>query len=63
MLIINERFGTWDLEGCERLIAAINAIAADFACILTVTHMPSLKEAFQTRIEVTKTESGSQLAY
>jgi DNA repair protein SbcC/Rad50 len=51
------------MEGCERLIAAINAIAADFACILTVTHMPSLKEAFQTRIEVTKTESGSQLAY
>jgi DNA repair protein SbcC/Rad50 len=63
MLIIDEGFGTQDMEGCERLIAAINAIAADFACILTVTHMPSLKEAFQTRIEVTKTESGSQLAY
>jgi hypothetical protein len=38
-----------------------NAIAADFACILTVTHIPHLKEAFQTRIEVNKTEQGSQI--
>lgn len=62
MLIIDEGFGTQDVEGCERLIAAINAIAPDFACILTVTHMPFLKEAFQTRIEVTKTAAGSQLS-
>ncbi len=61
MLIIDEGFGTQDLEGCERLIAAITAIAPDFACILTVTHMPLLKEAFQTRIEVDKTEAGSKL--
>ncbi|BAY46821.1 exonuclease SbcC [Scytonema sp. HK-05] len=32
------------------------AIASDFACILTVTHMPHLKEAFQARIEVSKTQ-------
>ncbi len=59
MLIIDEGFGTQDAEGCDRLIAAINAIASDFACILTVTHMPHLKEAFQARIEVTKTARGS----
>lgn len=61
MLIIDEGFGTQDVQGCERLIAAINAIAPDFACILTVTHMTALKEAFQTRIEVTKTNHGSQI--
>jgi exonuclease SbcC len=61
LLIIDEGFGTQDAEGCERLIAAINAISADFACILTVTHMPHLKEAFQARIEVEKTPQGSQL--
>jgi DNA repair protein SbcC/Rad50 len=61
MLIIDEGFGTQDQEGCDRLIAAINAISPDFACILTVTHMPHLKEAFQTRIEVAKTANGSQL--
>ncbi len=61
MLIIDEGFGTQDAEGCDRLIAAINAIAADFSCILTVTHMPHLKEAFQARIEVNKTPQGSEL--
>jgi DNA repair protein SbcC/Rad50 len=61
MLIVDEGFGTQDHEGCDRLIAAINAIAPDFACILTVTHMPQFKEAFQHRIEVRKTEKGSQL--
>jgi exonuclease SbcC len=62
MLIVDEGFGTQDSEGCDRLIAAINAIASDFSCILTVTHMPQFKEAFQTRIEVRKTQHGSQLA-
>ncbi len=61
MLIVDEGFGTQDREGCDRLIAAINAISADFACILTVTHMPQFREAFQTRIEVSKTNQGSQL--
>ncbi|MGD1714909.1 exonuclease subunit SbcC [Dapis sp. BLCC M172] len=61
MLIIDEGFGTQDAEGCDRLIAAINAIAADFSCILTVTHIPHFKEAFQARIEVSKTAQGSQI--
>ncbi len=61
MLIIDEGFGTQDAEGCARLIAAINAIANDFACILAVTHIPQFKEAFQSRIEVYKTKQGSQL--
>jgi DNA repair protein SbcC/Rad50 len=62
MLIVDEGFGTQDQEGCDRLIAAINAIAPDFACILTITHMPYFREAFPARIEVTKTQAGSQLA-
>ncbi|MFM7425657.1 MAG: AAA family ATPase [Elainella sp.] len=61
LLIIDEGFGTQDDAGCDRLIGAINSIASDFACILTVTHIPHLKEAFQTRIEVSKTEQGSQI--
>ncbi|MEM9977851.1 MAG: SbcC/MukB-like Walker B domain-containing protein, partial [Cyanobacteria bacterium P01_D01_bin.2] len=61
MLIIDEGFGTQDQAGCDRLVAAINAIAPDFACILTVTHMPHFREAFQTRIDVVKTEQGSQI--
>lgn len=61
MLVVDEGFGTQDDRGCERLISAIQAIAPDFACILAVTHIPHLKEAFETRVEVTKTESGSQV--
>ncbi|WNZ48232.1 SMC family ATPase [Leptolyngbya boryana CZ1] len=61
MLIVDEGFGTQDQEGCDRLIAAINAIAPEFACILTITHMPHFREAFQARIEVTKTQTGSEL--
>ncbi len=61
MLIVDEGFGTQDAEGCNRLVGAINAIASDFACILTVTHMPQFKEAFQTRIEVYKGDQGSNL--
>jgi exonuclease SbcC len=62
LLIIDEGFGTQDAEGCDRLIAAINAIAADFACILTVTHVSHFKEAFQSRIEVYKTQDGSHFS-
>jgi DNA repair protein SbcC/Rad50 len=61
MLIVDEGFGTQDAEGCNRLVGAINAIASDFACILAVTHMPQFKEAFQTRIEVSKSDLGSSL--
>jgi exonuclease SbcC len=61
LLVIDEGFGTQDAAGCDRLIAAINAIAPDFSCILVVTHMPQLKAAFETRIEVEKDQSGSQL--
>ncbi|MGB3616179.1 MAG: SMC family ATPase [Elainellaceae cyanobacterium] len=61
LLIIDEGFGTQDAAGCDRLIAAINAIAADFSCVLAVTHVSYLREAFQARIEVSKTGDGSQL--
>jgi DNA repair protein SbcC/Rad50 len=60
-LIIDEGFGSQDAEGCDRLVAAINAIAPDFECILVITHMPQLKEAFTTLIEVAKTANGSKV--
>ncbi len=61
LLVIDEGFGTQDERGCERLVSAIEAIAPDFACILAVTHIPHLKEAFQTHVEVVKTDFGSQV--
>ncbi len=58
-LFIDEGFGTQDARGREHLISAINSIQDDFDLILVITHIDELKEAFPTRIEVTKTGTGS----
>ncbi len=60
-LIIDEGFGSQDEVGRQRLIEAINTIRRDFAKILVITHIESLKEAFPTRIEVVKTPRGSTI--
>jgi exonuclease SbcC len=62
MLIVDEGFGTQDAEGRERLVEAINSIQDDFARILVITHIEELRDAFPVRIEVTKTEQGSQIS-
>ncbi len=59
MLVIDEGFGSQDAQGRQRLIQSINAVRADFAKILVITHLDELKDAFPTRIEVEKTETGS----
>jgi len=58
-LIVDEGFGTQDSTGRGKLVEAINSIQDDFEKILVITHIEELKEAFETRIEVTKTEEGS----
>ncbi|MFA5309341.1 MAG: SMC family ATPase [Dehalococcoidales bacterium] len=60
-LIIDEGFGTQDSTGMEKLKEAINSIQGDFEKILVVTHMDELKDAFPTRIDVTKTADGSTI--
>jgi DNA repair protein SbcC/Rad50 len=59
MLVIDEGFGSQDAMGRQRLIQSINAVKDDFAKILVITHLDELKDAFPTRIEVEKTETGS----
>jgi len=58
-LIVDEGFGTQDSTGRGKLVEAINSIQDDFEKILVITHIEELKEAFEIRIEVTKTEEGS----
>ena len=58
-LIIDEGFGTQDVEGRERLIGAINAIREDFEKILVITHIDELKDAFPVRIDVHKVSGES----
>ena len=58
-LIIDEGFGTQDNAGMEKVVEAINSIQDDFEKIIVITHIDELKEAFETRIQVTKTGEGS----
>jgi exonuclease SbcC len=59
-LIIDEGFGTQDGKGREKLVEALNAIQEDFEKIIVITHIDELKDAFASRIEITKTPAGSQ---
>jgi len=60
-LVIDEGFGSQDPNGRQRLIEAINTIQNDFARILVITHIEELRDAFPTRVEVTKGAAGSTI--
>ena len=59
ILFIDEGFGSLDATGQERLTQAIQSIQDDFDKIIVITHIDQIKEAFPSRIEVTKTPTGS----
>ena len=61
-LIIDEGFGTQDATGIEKLKEAINSIQDDFKKLLVITHIEELRDAFPTRIDITKTADGSTLS-
>jgi exonuclease SbcC len=60
-LVIDEGFGSQDPQGRQRLVEAINTVREEFACILVITHIAELRDAFSTRIEVQKTNNGSTI--
>jgi exonuclease SbcC len=61
-LMLDEGFGTQDVEGRERLVEAINAIQDDFEKIIVITHIDELKDAFPVHIDIWKTGEGSHVA-
>lgn len=62
MLVIDEGFGSQDVEGRQRLIEALNLVRADFAKVIVITHLEEMKDAFPCRIEVAKTGRGSTVS-
>lgn len=58
-LVIDEGFGTQDVEGRSRIVEVLDAIKNDFEKILVITHLEELKEEFPVRIDVAKGSSGS----
>lgn len=61
-LIVDEGFGTQDAQGRERLVQAITSIQDDFERVLVITHIDELKDHFPARIDIVKTETGSQIS-
>ena len=51
-----------DFSTCAPTVEAINTIQSDFEKIIVITHIDELKDAFPTRIDVWKTDEGSQVA-
>ena len=62
MLVIDEGFGTQDSRGRDGLIEALRSVESDFRTILVITHIGEIRELFPTRIDVVKTDRGSQIS-
>lgn len=60
-LIVDEGFGALDEAGRDQMVQALHAVRDNFRCVLVVTHIEELKDAFQTRIEIHKTPHGSEI--
>jgi len=58
-LIIDEGFGSQDDEGLSNIMDAIHKIQEDFAKIIVVSHLPSLKDQFPVHFNIHKGPDGS----
>ena len=59
ILFIDEGFGSQDFRGQQTMIEAIQSIRNDFKKIIVITHVDSMKESFEEKIEVFKSPEGS----
>lgn len=61
-LIIDEGFGSQDEEGLAHIMEALYKIQNDFAKIIIVSHLPSMKSQFPTHFFIHKQAHGSQVS-
>ena len=59
-LIIDEGWGTLDEANRSAFLSALSSLTDSFDLIATVTHVPSVAEAFPSRLEVSKGPFGSE---
>ncbi len=60
-LIIDEGFGSQDEEGLNNIMDTLYKIQDDFAKIIIVSHLPSMKDQFPTHFVIRKTAQGSTI--
>lgn len=60
-LIIDEGFGSQDEEGLNHIMDCLHKIQDDFAKIIVVSHLPSMKDQFPVHFFVEKGPAGSKI--
>jgi len=60
-LIVDEGFGSQDEEGLVNIMDALHKIQDDFAKIIIVSHLSSLKEQFPVHFVIDKQSTGSKV--
>lgn len=61
-LIIDEGFGSQDDDGLQLIMDSILKIQSNFAMVIIVSHLPSMKEQFPVQFLVQKKASGSVIS-
>ena len=61
LLIIDEGFGSQDEDGLSHIMDAIYKIQDDFAKVIIVSHLPSMKEQFPVHFIVEKGANGTKV--
>lgn len=61
LLVVDEGFGSNDLEGRQLIVECIKKVSSHFDVVLVITHMDDLKVAFPIRFEVSREPSGSRI--
>lgn len=60
-LIIDEGFGSQDEEGLQHIMEAIYKIQEDFAKVIIVSHLPTMKDQFPVHFVIDKGAHGSHI--
>ncbi len=60
-LIIDEGFGSQDEEGLSNIMDTIHKIQEDFAKVIIVSHLPSMKDQFPVHFVIQKGADGSSV--
>lgn len=60
-ICIDEGFGSQDEEGLQLIMDSIYKIQNDFAKVIIVSHLPSMKEQFPVQFLIQKKASGTQV--
>ena len=57
-LMIDEGFGTQDLEGIEAMLQSLAAVEGEFGLVLVISHTEALNERIESRLEISRPPDG-----